>query len=162
MSNIDIILLLPIVYGLVRGLMRGVVKEVSAIVSVVLGIIMARLFANDMTMFLHKYLSWDLSVLQVVSYGLLFLLVTLALNLTAVALSKLLQVISMGWLNRLLGALFGAIKWALVLSIIVNGILVVDGKFGFLKKDIRKETLLVEPLEKVAKIAWEEINIQTE
>ena len=110
MSYIDIILLLPIVYGLVRGLMRGEVKEVSAIVSVVLGIIVARLFANDMTMFLHRYLSWDLSVLQVVSYGLLFLLVTLALNLTAVALSKLLQVISMGWLNRLLGALFGAIK----------------------------------------------------
>ena len=156
MSYLDIIIIVPLLWGLVRGLMRGVVKEVTVIVAVIAGLIVARLFAADVAEWMQNIFSWDKSVLQVVAYGVLFVGVTLLLNILSVLLSKFLQAISLGWLNRLAGGLFGCLKWALIMSVVLNGLLMLDARFHFLKKEVVEKSVLIDPVSKVAQVAWQE------
>ena len=46
MNWLDVLLLLPLFFGLVRGLMRGFISEIIAFVVVILGVIGAKLWAS--------------------------------------------------------------------------------------------------------------------
>ena len=68
-----------------------------------------------------------------------------------------LSAISLGWLNRLTGAIFGAAKWVLVVSILLNGIALLDNQFHFLKPQVHEKSIAWEPIRKVAAIAWDKV-----
>lgn len=136
MSYLDIIILLPIVFGIVRGLMRGLIAEVFAIAGIVLGIIAARAFAGDAAVWLQQLSQWDVNLLKPIAAFVIFLVVAIACNLLAKLLTKLFKLISLGWINRLVGALFGAAKWMLIVSVIVACVDMLDGILHFIKPEL--------------------------
>ena len=79
------------------------------------------------------------------------------LSLVGWLLSKLMKAIKLGWLNHLLGGLFGTLKWALILSLVINAVDLLDGTFHFIKPEIKQQSVGYEPLRKVASIAWENV-----
>lgn len=120
MATLDIILLIPLVYGLIRGFFRGFFKEVASLVGVILGIFAAKWFGLDFAAFLQTQFGWSLQVAQPAAYILLFLVVAIALNIVAWLFGKLLSAASLGWANKLAGGLFGLLKFALVMSLLLN------------------------------------------
>lgn len=117
---LDIILLVPLAYGLIRGFFRGFFKEVASLVGVVFGIFVAKWLGLDFAGFLQAQFGWSPQVAQPVAYIVLFLLVAIALNVAAWLLAKLLSAANLGWANKLAGGLFGTLKFALVLSLLLN------------------------------------------
>ena len=142
MSYLDIIILLPILFGIVMGVKRGVVMEVFAIVGIILGIVMARIYAGDAAVWLHQFSQWDVNLLKPVAAFGIFILVAIACRLLSQLLTKLFKLIALGWLNRLIGALFGAAKWILILGVIVTCVDMLDGVLHFIKPDIKESSVL--------------------
>lgn len=142
---LDIVIALPLLLGLVRGIMRGLVREVTAIAAVVLGYFGTRLWGNAFAAWLLGQFQWPEPVCNLVAYSLLFLGITIALNIVGSLLSKLLRAIHLGWANRLLGAVFGAGKWAIILLVIIYLIGQADAQWHMMPDSLRESSLLYNP-----------------
>ena len=145
MSYLDIIILLPILFGIIMGVKRGVVMEVFALVGIILGIVVSRIYAGDAAAWLQQVSQWDVNLLKPKAAFVLFVLVAIACRLLSLLLTKLFKLIALGWLNRLIGGLFGAVKWILILAVIVTCIDMLDGILHFIKPE-QKENSVLYPL----------------
>ena len=145
MSYLDIIILLPILFGIIMGVKRGVVMEVFALVGIILGIVVSRIYAGDAAAWLQQVSQWDVNLLKPIAAFVLFVLVAIACRLLSLLLTKLFKLIALGWLNRLIGGLFGAVKWILILAVIVTCIDMLDGILHFIKPE-QKENSVLYPL----------------
>ncbi len=149
-SWLDVVIALPILIGLVRGVMRGLVSEVTAIAAVIIGYVGARLWGQSMSAWLVTQAQWPEPVCNLVAYSLLFLGITLSLNLLGKLLSKLLKAIHLGWANRLLGAVFGAGKWAIIVLIVVYLVSQLDAQWHVLPAQLKQSSVLYEPMARIA------------
>ncbi len=157
LNTLDIILLLPIVYGLIRGIFRGLIGELTAILAVVVAVICAKLFAPQVALRLIQHIELSEQICEITAYLLVFFGVALLLTLMGKGISRLLKAISLGWLNRLLGAVFGAAKWALLMSVLLNGAILFDEMFHFIKPEMKEQSVVYEPMRKIASVAWDEV-----
>ncbi len=122
--------------------MRGVVMEVFAIVGIILGIVVARIYAGDAAAWLQQLSLWDIQLLQPIAAFVIFLIVALLCRLLAQALTKLFKLISLGWINRLVGGLFGAAKWMIILAVIITCVDMLDGVLHFIKPELKDNSVL--------------------
>ena len=162
MSWLDIIILLPLLIGLIRGLMKGLIVEVTSIVAIILGFLGAKLWSAAFASWLMQQFEWSETACIVVAYALLFAGITLALNLVARLLSKLFQKIQLGWLNRLLGGIFGTAKWGIVIVVLVLCLHNLDKQFQFIQPELKEKSVVYTTLTPYAEKAWGEIKSQVE
>ena len=116
MNTIDVIVGLLLAYSLFRGLTKGFVIEISGLIAMFLGIMRAFKFSSYIGKYLSSYVDWNPKIIQVVSFILLFIGIIYAISLLAKMLTKVLKIVALGGLNRLIGGLFGVIKWCVILS----------------------------------------------
>lgn len=157
MNILDIIILIPIAYGLVRGLIKGFVHELTSLVAIVAGVLGAKLWAAGLALKLAEMLTLEPKYAQPLSYVLLFVAIALSLHLIGKLFEKILKAISLGGINKVLGALFGAIKLALLVSIIFNCVEFVDSKAKFIKKEIKENSVCYKPVIHLAGVAWDKV-----
>ena len=145
MNWLDVLIVLPLLFGLVRGLMRGLVSEVIAIIVVVLGALGSRLWASSFSAWLLRQFAWPTEVCDVVAYILLFLAIAIALSILAKLLHKFLRAIHLGWANRLLGGIFGLCKYGILVLIIVFAMDRTNAYFHWLDKSPVVKTSILYP-----------------
>lgn len=159
---LDILILLPIAYGLVRGLMHGFVQELTTLVALVVAVICTKFWTPQLSNYLQCLTNWEVNACRLAAWLIIFLGVALSLHLAGQLLGKLLSAISLGGINRLLGALFGAAKWALIVSILLCGFEMIDNTFHILKPEQKCNSIMYEPVRKIAAITWETLQTQCE
>lgn len=125
--------------------MRGLVSEVIAIVVVVLGALGSRMLAPSFAAWLLRQFAWPDEVCDVVAYVLIFLAIAIALSVLAKILHRFLQAIHLGWANRLLGGLFGACKYGIIVLIIVFAMDRTNAHYHWLDKSPVVKTSVVYP-----------------
>ena len=145
MNWLDAILLLPLVIGLVRGLMRGLISEVIAFVVVILGVLGARFGAPPFSAWLLKQFAWPQNACDVVAYTLVFLAIAIVLSIVARLLTKFMHAIHLGWVNRLLGGVFGLLKFGLMVLLAVFILDRSDKAFHWMEKSPIVQTSIVYP-----------------
>ena len=118
MNTIDIIIVVILLFGTINGFIKGLFIEVTSLVGLVLGVYGAIHFSHFLGNFLKDSMSWDESMIQVVSFAGTFLIILIALVLLGKALTKIAETIALGFFNKLVGAIFGLLKYALILSIV--------------------------------------------
>lgn len=106
------VLVLGTVAYAVYGGWRGAISQAATVLSFLVGFLGARLFAPG--------LAESLQLPSFACYAIVYVLVFLAVKLIAMALHLTVKVLLLEWLNRLLGAIIGAITWLLVTSFIIN------------------------------------------
>ena len=162
MTWLDILILLPLLIGLIRGLMKGLIVEISSIVAILLGFFGAKYWSAAFASWIMLQFKWSETACIVVAYALLFAGIALGLNIVARLLSKLFQKIQLGWLNRLLGSLFGASKWAIVIVALVLCVHNLDKQFQFIQPELKEKSVVYTTLTPYAEQAWEEIKEQVD
>lgn len=145
MNWLDVIILLPLLIGLVRGLMRGLVTELIAILAVILGCVGARIWGPVFSHWIAQQVSWAQAVCDVIAYALLFLAIAVVLNLLGKLFSRLLKAIHLGFVNRLLGAIFGSLKWAIIVLTLVFLTDRLDQQFHFMKDSVKSKSVTYQP-----------------
>jgi membrane protein required for colicin V production len=114
MNVLDIIVLSCLSYGLIRGLIKGFVVEIAGVIALFVGVLGAFKFASSFANYIDPHIDLDPKIIQGVSFLLLFVIVY-GISLLAKMLTKTLQLVALGFLNRLVGGLFGLIKWTVIL-----------------------------------------------
>ena len=121
MTNFDIILLAVIAIGAVVGLFRGLVKEAVS----TFGIFLAAIIANLASPMGEEYLgSWfdRHSSGALLAWVVTFIVALIALFFVSRLVDKMLDGLTLGWVNRLAGCLFGGLKYAFICALVISGI----------------------------------------
>ena len=140
--------------------MKGLVVELTSIIAVILGYVGTRLWGAMFTSWLLQQFAWPEAVCLVVAYATLFLGIALSLHIIARLISKLFQKISLGWLNRLLGGVFGVAKWAFIMLMVVLCIHRLDAQFHFIKDELKEQSLLYCHTTPLSEKLWDKVKTE--
>ena len=113
-------MLTPLIFGLVRGLFNGLVKELLSIAAVIIGIFLAYNYTEKVESILTTYINLQGASLTALAYLLIFGFVLLIAFALSFIITKFLQALSLGILNRIFGGVFGFGKALLIVLVIIN------------------------------------------
>ncbi len=148
MNYLDIIILIPVLCGLFKGFSKGFIIEVAGLIALILGIWCANCFSEYTADILINKLNFDIAenYLPITSFSITFIVVAVVIILISHVADKFLSAIALGGVVKILGALFGAAKYLLVISIIVYFVNGIDSKMEFLDRDKKENSMLYLPL----------------
>lgn len=118
MILIDKIILGFIAIGAVMGLFRGFFREIVGTIGVLVAVLAANIISPQVRHWAALVVSGDQAV-AIVAWLVVFILIMVALALISHLLEKLFGACQMGWLVRLAGALFGAVKFLLIAAVLI-------------------------------------------
>ena len=150
MAVIDIVLGALILFGLIRGLMKGLFVEVASLIALIAGIYGAIHFSNFAAEYLMEYFDWNEKTINITAFAITFVIIVLAISLAGKALTKLANFAALGLLNKLLGGVFGGLKIALVLSIILLLFTKLNKTIPFVSDEELENSVLYEPVKSLA------------
>ena len=146
MEIIDIVILVMIGVGVIQGLMKGSIKELAAIVGFIAGLLLARALFGTVAEQLAPALGTSITIAQILSFILIWVAVPIGCSLIASVLTKALDAVNLGWLNRLAGALLGAAKMMLLVGIGIYVLEYIDPKNEIVSKTTKKASVLYSPM----------------
>lgn len=120
MCIFDILILLCLIPALIGGLRNGFIKEAAGIVSIILGAWMAFHFSEPVCEWVsQQFPGASPTLTHVLGYVVIFIVVLLIFGLVARLLRKIIQFATLGWLDRMLGAIFSIAKAALIIGLLI-------------------------------------------
>lgn len=119
MSTLDIIILVPLVFGIIKGFSRGFIREIAALTGLFIGIIVSYLLSEYVFKYFTIYFQSADFELRIVSYVVVFFFTILLINAIASMLTRGLKLVALNGINRILGALLGGAKWLVILSLVI-------------------------------------------
>lgn len=157
MNSIDLVIIIPIVIGFILGMFKGLIKELASLLAIILGIYGAKLFSPSVSKVLVQSFDFSLRIAQPVAYIVVFVAIAIVLLFIASSLDKLFDSIALGGLNKFLGGLFGGLKYALIMSVLMIVFNVLDSKFNFVNPETKADSFLHKPIMNLAPKLWEEV-----
>ena len=155
MNTLDFYLLIPIIIGFVFGLFKGLIKELTSLAAIVLGIYGAKLLAPKAYSILISTFGVNDTLAKPLSYLVLFILIVIGMLLLAKMLDKVFESMAMGGLNKLLGGIFGALKYALIVSVLLTVFDTIDSRFSILSRETKETSIAYKPLMNFAPVLWD-------
>ncbi|MDR0659134.1 MAG: CvpA family protein [Mediterranea sp.] len=149
MGLIDIVILAIVGIGAFRGFLRGFIYQLASIAGWIAGFLAARalylIVAEKLALYIHDA---SVTTLRVVTFVAVWVIIPLLFTLAATFFTRVAKKLSLGTLNRLLGLLFGAAKWILIVGLLIN---VLDSLDTNNRLQIRKEeSVLYYPIRDIA------------
>ena len=150
LNIIDWIIIVIISVGMVLGFIKGVIKQAAGMVGLIVGLLVARALFAQLGERLAIELNTSVTVAQVIAFFLIWILVPLLLLVLATMLTKALEVIHLGMLNRTLGGLLGAVKFAFLISLVISFIEYIDRKDELIDRTVKQSSLLYYPVRELS------------
>jgi membrane protein required for colicin V production len=150
MNIFDIIITALLIFGFVRGIMKGLFVEVASLVALIAGVYGAIHFSYFIGDFLKESVSWSEEYISLAAFAGTFIVIIIAISFLGKILTKLADFASLGIINKILGGVFGALKIGLILSVIFIFFGKMNDSIPFIEKNTLEESILYQPLKKVA------------
>jgi membrane protein required for colicin V production len=118
MNTLDVIFLVLIAASVIYSLVKGLTREIFSFLAVILGFLAASYGYSRVAEWLQSWVHQE-TVAHILGFGVLFLLVAIAVSLGGRLLSRLIHRGGLGWADRMGGAAFGFLKAVLLIAIIL-------------------------------------------
>ncbi len=152
MNYIDIILVIPMVWLAFRGFKRGLVVELFSLLALIAGVYAALYFSDYAAKFIIENFSFNEDYVPIISFIVTFIGVVVIVYFVGKLLEKLVNMVALGVLNKLAGVVFGILKAAVFLSIIIMLINSFDNEW--ISKEKKKDSLIYTPVSEIAPLLW--------
>jgi membrane protein required for colicin V production len=150
MNIIDIVLILLLLTGGVRGFLKGFIFEIAVIGALFLGTYAAFKLSYLVQPYILKIGSMNAHTVSFVSSLVIFLLVGTGIFFLAKLFEGLVKIAALGIFNKILGAVFGLLKYAFILSVILFFFNPIDAEHHFIPVDKKADSKIYYPLSKIA------------
>jgi membrane protein required for colicin V production len=150
MNYVDIVLGILLILSAISGFSKGFVEELAGLVALILGILAAIYFSDIVGQFLTNTFHFTFKYLHIVAFIVTFILVVILVHIIGSVVNKMVKAISLGFLNRLAGLAFGAVKGALILSVLLVVFDKVDKDVHIISVDTKAESKLYTPIRNFA------------
>ncbi|WP_026836945.1 CvpA family protein [Gillisia sp. JM1] len=152
MNIVDIILGVILLYGMVRGFFRGFFAELASLVGFILGIYIAVYFSHYISDYLVERVAWNMRYVNLASFAITFIMVVFLISLAGQFLTKVAGFAALGVLNKLIGASFGFIKVAFVVSVVIMFFGSTNEDIKIVEQETLEDSILYAPIRTIAPI----------
>lgn len=152
MNYFDIIFVIPLLWGAYKGFTKGFVLEIASFLALGLGVWGGLKFSYLSAEYLSKLFNISEKLMPLISFSVVFIIIVIAVFLLAKVLQSVLKKAALGLVNRLLGLVFGILKFAFILSVILNLVNVFNKEVEFITPEKKEASLLYNPIEKLSQL----------
>ncbi|RDK88642.1 CvpA family protein [Marinirhabdus gelatinilytica] len=149
MNTIDVVLGIILLIALVVGFRKGLFVALASLIGVILGVYCAVYFSGFAAGYIAGWTDWNEQTVNLTAFAATFLIVVLLISLAGKALTKIADFAALGIVNKLLGAVFNVLKFALIISVVfmfVNA----SPSFSILSEEKREDSVLYTPVASLA------------
>jgi membrane protein required for colicin V production len=150
MNYMDIILLTLLILSAFNGLRKGFIEELAGLAALILGIWAALHFSGIVAQLLSENLNIQGRYLPVIAFVATFIVVIILVNLIGSAVSGMVKAVKLGLVNRLAGFVFGVIKGALILSVLLVVFNKLDQDVHLIPAEAKSGSRMYEPVKNFA------------
>ncbi len=148
MNYLDIIIVIPLLYGVIKGFSNGLIKEVTSLLALVVGVYVAINFSEYLEPKVVETLGGYEEFVSIIAFGVLFLVSVLFIRTLGFIIDKLTKALALGIVSRFLGGVFGLLKVLVIFSFL----LFVITDYNLVDKKTKNDSVLFKPLVDVAAI----------
>jgi membrane protein required for colicin V production len=122
---LDIVIIIALILFVISGIVSGLIKAVFSLAGLILGIFLAGRYYVQLSG-IFGFISND-SAAKIVAFIIIFLVVLIIATILGIIFTKIVSNLMLGWLNRLLGGIFGVFEGALFIGAILAVIVKMTG-----------------------------------
>ena len=149
MNYIDIVLGIFLFIAAVQGFRKGFIIEFASLAALILGIWGGIKFSDFTARLITKYTGYHSDYLTIIAFFITFILIVILIHMMGKMLDSVVKAAMLGFLNRLAGVIFGVLKIALILSILLLLFDEVDQNVHILPTKQKEESKIYEPMKQV-------------
>lgn len=142
MQLIDILLAIPLLFFIYKGWKKGLVREVATLVGLLAGIWACVHLSQQVAVWLNL----DSENAILIAFIVTFVAVLVLTYLLGRCVEGLLKAAKLSLLNRLAGALLGAVKALCILAVLLNYVVMFDKQEVVIKPEAKENSLLYKPV----------------
>lgn len=157
MAILDIILGLLLIYGLYKGLMNGLFVEIASIIALIAGIYGAIHFSYITGEYLSANMDWNERYINISAFIITFILIVLIVHLAGKFLTKISDFAMLGLLNKIAGAIFGALKVAVIIGAILIFFERANTSVNLVKSETMEDSILYEPVKEIGAFVFSKV-----
>lgn len=151
MSGLDIFILVILLLGLIKGWMSGLLRQVVSIIGFVVGLLVAMMLYSSFGEWLAPCIGTDILTGRAIAFVLLWVGIPILLLWVAWILTRTIEVIHLGILNRLGGACIGMLKYMMLLSCLQN----VAVRVHCISDEKENDSLLFRPVQSISGVLFD-------
>ncbi|HNS16298.1 MAG TPA: CvpA family protein [Bacteroidales bacterium] len=146
MNALDFILIVPLLFMAYRGYSKGLIISLATLAALILGIWAGIRFSGAASGYVGQIIHADEKYLPAITFMVIFILILVVVHLFGKMLEKLADLVALGWINKLLGGLFGAAKAVLLLSVLLYLITTFDRNEKLITPGVKENSFLYQPV----------------
>ncbi len=154
MGFLDIILGLLLIWGLWKGLKNGLFVEIASIIALIAGIFGAIHFSYIAGNYLSQNMQWNERYISITAFVITFIAIVVIVHLAGKFLTRIADFAMLGLLNKIAGAIFGALKVAVVLGAFLVFFDRMNNSLSFINDETKKESVLYEPIKEIGGLVF--------
>ena len=152
MNWLDIIIGFFLLIALFNGYRKGLVMQLIGLAVILLAVIFGGKLAGILFPELDRLFDFSPQLLHVLSYILAFAAIFLVATLVGQVIERIVDFILLGFFNRLLGSVVAVATTAIVLSLLLNLVLILDREKQWINRQIRSESFFFERVQSVVPV----------
>nr|WP_316927705.1 CvpA family protein [Maribacter sp. HTCC2170] len=157
MGILDILLGLLLIYGLYKGLKNGLFVEIASIIALVAGLYGAIHFSYIAGNYLSENMQWNERSINITAFIITFVIIVLVVHLAGKFLTKIADFAMLGLLNKLAGAIFGALKVAVILGALLVFFERANSSVNLIKSETLEDSVLYEPIKDIGALVFSKV-----
>lgn len=150
MNFIDILILIPALWGFWRGFMKGVIMEVATLAAFFLGVWGGMKLSDVVAGWIRDLFDSQSPYIPLIAFGLIFVTILIGIFALAKFIEKSMEKSPLGILNKITGAIFGCAKFLLIISVLFFVIDAVEKSVTVIPRPIKNNSLLYGPVATIA------------
>lgn len=154
MQPLDILILLFIGIGIFAGYRKGFFNQIASLIGILVGFYLAKTYYIEFAEKLYPVYMESQSLANIISFVGIWFILLIVLGILSSMLTQFFDAIYLGVINQLLGAILGAIKYFILLSILLCSLDYFDADHKWLSEEIKNESMLYKPIMVVGKLLF--------
>jgi membrane protein required for colicin V production len=150
MNYLDVIIIVLLGLSVLHGLRKGLIVELATLAALFAGLFAGYYFSDFVAGLLGNAFDYQGKYIEIISFAIVFLTVVVLVHLLARIIERAVKAVSLGFLNKLLGAVFSLLKAVFILSILIYFLNRFDENAGVIKPETRQASVLFPIVEKIA------------
>lgn len=132
------------------GFIKGFIRQLASILGLIVGLFAAKALYTSVAEKISPLIDGSMTVAHIIAFVAIWVIVPLLFILVASLLTKALEVIHLGWLNRLLGGVLGALKYLLLASLVIGFLEYIDADNSLISRTKKEDSALYYPMQKLS------------
>ncbi len=147
MNILDLLIAIPLGYLIFKGYKKGLVYELASLAGIIVGSLLAVRLAN----WFSALIGLDGEYAFLIAFFIIFVAVVVLSLFAAKLVERFVKLMHVGVLNNLAGALFGLLKGACIVGVLLYYVAVIDLNEKVLTRNAKEVSMLYRPVERTGR-----------